>query len=220
VLNAYFPLGHNPGGFRVWWRRLPDGSDEQLDNTHLMRFAGRFARRVKAWANANDVPLIYYRTPPAAPWCPACSEGSGVSRSCLGLVSMSNLTGIASSFPKAWCTPNPPGMVQEPAGSVAASAILGGLSPHRVSGVIQDGHEGDALAGHEGAGEKAPPVGSAGPLHRRRQAAMETVLNPSRPSRGHSHTTISGAKRRAVPVTWGRYVEALAVGHDDQRLRP
>ena len=22
VLNAYFPLGHNPGGFRVWWRRL------------------------------------------------------------------------------------------------------------------------------------------------------------------------------------------------------
>jgi hypothetical protein len=20
VLNAFFPLGHNPGGFRVWWR--------------------------------------------------------------------------------------------------------------------------------------------------------------------------------------------------------
>ena len=21
VLNAYYPLGHTPGGFRVWWRR-------------------------------------------------------------------------------------------------------------------------------------------------------------------------------------------------------
>ena len=59
VLNAFFPLGHNPGGFRVWWRRWHDGSDEQLDNTHLMRMAGRFARRVKAWAEANDVPVIY-----------------------------------------------------------------------------------------------------------------------------------------------------------------
>ena len=59
VLNAYFPVGHNPGGFRCWWRRLHGGSDDDLDNTHLMRFAGRFARRVKAWANANGVPVIY-----------------------------------------------------------------------------------------------------------------------------------------------------------------
>jgi len=59
VLNAYFPLGHNPGGFRCWWRRLHDGSDEHLDDTHLMRLAGRFARRVKAWAKANGVPVIY-----------------------------------------------------------------------------------------------------------------------------------------------------------------
>jgi len=59
VLNAFFPLGHNPGGFRCWWRRLHGGSDDQLDDTHLMRFAGRFARRVKAWANANGVPVIY-----------------------------------------------------------------------------------------------------------------------------------------------------------------
>jgi hypothetical protein len=58
VLNAYFPLGHNPGGFRVWWRRWHDGSDETLDNAHLMRLAGRFARRVRAWAKANDVPLV------------------------------------------------------------------------------------------------------------------------------------------------------------------
>jgi hypothetical protein len=59
VLNAYFPLGHNPGGFRVWWRRLHGGSDDELDSTHLMRFAGRFARQVKAWAAANGVPVIY-----------------------------------------------------------------------------------------------------------------------------------------------------------------
>jgi hypothetical protein len=58
VLNAYFPMGHSPGGFRVWWRRLHDDSDAELDNTHLMRMAGRFARRVRGWANAAGVPVI------------------------------------------------------------------------------------------------------------------------------------------------------------------
>src|ERR687898_1821844 len=58
VLNAYFSLGHNPGGFRVWWRRLYDGSEEQLDNTHLMRMAGRFSRRVRAFAKAHNIPVI------------------------------------------------------------------------------------------------------------------------------------------------------------------
>ena len=37
VLNAYNTLCHSPGGFRTWWRRLHDNSEEQLDNTHLMR---------------------------------------------------------------------------------------------------------------------------------------------------------------------------------------
>ncbi len=58
VLNAYNPLCHGPGGFRVWWRRWHDDSDETLDNTRLMRLAGRFSRRVRAWAAANDVPVI------------------------------------------------------------------------------------------------------------------------------------------------------------------
>jgi hypothetical protein len=62
VLNAYFPLGYNPGGFRTWWRRLHGGSDEQLDNTHLMRLAGRFARRVKAWGAANQVPVVFCKS--------------------------------------------------------------------------------------------------------------------------------------------------------------
>lgn len=59
VLNAYYPLGHNPGGFRTWWRRWHEDGDETLDNAHLIRLAGRFARRVKAWGAANDVPVIF-----------------------------------------------------------------------------------------------------------------------------------------------------------------
>ena len=31
-------MGHTAGGFRVWWRALT-GSDDTLDNTHLMRMA-------------------------------------------------------------------------------------------------------------------------------------------------------------------------------------
>ena len=46
VLNAYYSMGHAPGGFRVWWRRWHEDGDAQLDNAHLMRLAGRFARRV------------------------------------------------------------------------------------------------------------------------------------------------------------------------------
>jgi hypothetical protein len=58
VVNACYPLGHNPGGFRVWWRRWHDDSDEQLDNNHLMRLAGRFSRRVRGWARTSQVPVI------------------------------------------------------------------------------------------------------------------------------------------------------------------
>jgi len=58
VLNAYFSLGHSPGGFRVWWRRLHGDSDEDLDNAHLMRMAGRFSRRVRGWAKAHGVPVV------------------------------------------------------------------------------------------------------------------------------------------------------------------
>jgi hypothetical protein len=57
VLNAYFRLGHSPGGFRYWWQRLT-GSDETLDNAHLMRMAGRFSRRVRGWAQAHQIPVI------------------------------------------------------------------------------------------------------------------------------------------------------------------
>ena len=57
VLNGYFRPGHNAGGFRIWWQNLT-GSVDTLDNTHLMRLAGRFSRRVRGWAKANGVPVI------------------------------------------------------------------------------------------------------------------------------------------------------------------
>lgn len=56
VLNAYFRMGQTAGGFRTWWRQLM-GSDDKLDNTHLMRMAGRFSRRVRAHAKAHQIPL-------------------------------------------------------------------------------------------------------------------------------------------------------------------
>lgn len=58
VLNAYFGMGQTGGGLRVWWRALY-GSDENLDDTHLMRLAGRFSRRLRAWAKDNQIPVIY-----------------------------------------------------------------------------------------------------------------------------------------------------------------
>lgn len=57
VLNAYFGMGQRAGGFRTWWRQLR-GSDEDLDNAHLMRMAGRFSRRVRAHAKADQIPLM------------------------------------------------------------------------------------------------------------------------------------------------------------------
>lgn len=58
VANAYCSMCHSPGGFRNWWRRLMNGSDEELDNAHLMRLAGRFARRLRAFAKATGIPII------------------------------------------------------------------------------------------------------------------------------------------------------------------
>jgi hypothetical protein len=58
VLNAFFRMGHGPGGFRVWWRALT-GSEETLENTHLMRMAGRFSRRIHGYAEANGIPVVH-----------------------------------------------------------------------------------------------------------------------------------------------------------------
>jgi hypothetical protein len=60
VLNAYFIFGQSPGGFRTWWRALK-GSDSDLNNTNLMRFPGRFSRRIHAYAKKEGIPLIHCR---------------------------------------------------------------------------------------------------------------------------------------------------------------
>jgi DNA-binding transcriptional ArsR family regulator len=57
TINAYIPLAQTPGGFRTWWRAL-FGSDENLDNTHLMRLAGRFSRRIRGWAKKHAIPVF------------------------------------------------------------------------------------------------------------------------------------------------------------------
>jgi len=57
VLNAYFQMGQAAGGFRTWWRQL-EGSDDNLDNAHLMRMAGRLARRLRAHAKAHQIPVV------------------------------------------------------------------------------------------------------------------------------------------------------------------
>ena len=58
VLNAYNTFLCNPGGFRMWWRQLY-GNDDLLDDTHLMRFAGHFSRRIKAFTTKNKIPLEF-----------------------------------------------------------------------------------------------------------------------------------------------------------------
>ncbi len=57
VLNAYYSLGNSAGGFRTWWYSV-HGTEENLDDTHLMRMAGRFSRRVRGWAKKKDVPVV------------------------------------------------------------------------------------------------------------------------------------------------------------------
>lgn len=57
ILNAYFPFACGAGGFRLWWRRL-EGSDDTLDNAHLIRLAGRFSRCVRGWAKKENIPVI------------------------------------------------------------------------------------------------------------------------------------------------------------------
>jgi len=58
ILNAYFTMGQTGGALRTWWRALY-GSDDDLDNNHLMRMAGRFSRRLRAWAKENNIPVVY-----------------------------------------------------------------------------------------------------------------------------------------------------------------
>jgi len=57
ILNAYFRFACGACGFRLWWRTLT-GSDDTLDNAHLIRMAGRFSRCVRGWAKRENIPVI------------------------------------------------------------------------------------------------------------------------------------------------------------------
>jgi hypothetical protein len=61
VLNAYFRMGHDPGGFRLWWRTLT-GSDDTLENVCLMRMAGPFSRRVRGPPGPTSSPRSTVRS--------------------------------------------------------------------------------------------------------------------------------------------------------------
>ena len=60
VLNGFFTVGQTGGGFRTWWRSV-FGSDDSLDDAHLMRWAGRFSRRLRAWAKQEIIPILEAR---------------------------------------------------------------------------------------------------------------------------------------------------------------
>jgi hypothetical protein len=82
VLNAYYVLGQTPGGFRTWWRQV-HGSDENLNETMVMRYAGRFARRVRAHAENNGIPVLQCgrgerKHEVAAPYVPTDPDYHGV----------------------------------------------------------------------------------------------------------------------------------------------
>lgn len=56
MLNGSFPLGQPGGGFRHGWRQLT-GADATLDQEPVTGMAGRFSRRVHAYAKRRHLPL-------------------------------------------------------------------------------------------------------------------------------------------------------------------
>ena len=62
VLNAYFRPGHHPGGFRVWWQKLT-GSEETLDNAHLMRLADLYAALAHEYVDAHPPAALDFDPP-------------------------------------------------------------------------------------------------------------------------------------------------------------
>lgn len=57
VLNAYIPKLQMPGGFRNWYRDF-NGDDKDLTKNRLIKFAGRFSRRLYAFAGKKGIPVI------------------------------------------------------------------------------------------------------------------------------------------------------------------
>jgi hypothetical protein len=61
VLNAYCRMLLVPGGVRNWYR-LMQGSDTDMSDAAMMRFAGRFSRRVQSFCKKKGIPFVHFRT--------------------------------------------------------------------------------------------------------------------------------------------------------------
>jgi hypothetical protein len=57
VLNAYYPMGQTSGGMLQWWQTLY-GWQRPLDTNQLMRMAGHFSRRLRAYAKTRNLPVV------------------------------------------------------------------------------------------------------------------------------------------------------------------
>jgi predicted transcriptional regulator len=57
VINGYIPKLQIPGGFRNWYRDF-NGDDKDLTQSRLIKFAGRFSRRIYAFAQKKGIPII------------------------------------------------------------------------------------------------------------------------------------------------------------------
>ena len=56
-LNARYNFACSPGGFRQWWYDR-FGTFNNLNDTFLMRLAGRYGRRVRGWAKKKNIPVV------------------------------------------------------------------------------------------------------------------------------------------------------------------
>jgi hypothetical protein len=61
VLNAYCPMLLVAGGVRNWCRQM-EGSDKDMSDASMMRYAGRFSRRVQSFCKSRNIPFVYFAT--------------------------------------------------------------------------------------------------------------------------------------------------------------
>ncbi|HZX58487.1 MAG TPA: hypothetical protein VFE54_07165, partial [Mucilaginibacter sp.] len=56
VINGYIGKLQIPGGFRNWYRDF-NGDDKDLTQSRLVKFAGRYSRRIYAFAEKRGIPV-------------------------------------------------------------------------------------------------------------------------------------------------------------------
>lgn len=61
VVNGYISQLQVPGGFRNWYRNF-NGHDKDLTQNRLIKFAGRYSRRIYAFAEKKGIPIIECKT--------------------------------------------------------------------------------------------------------------------------------------------------------------